>query len=343
MSDAVRWGILGTGKIARIMAGALAASRDGRLVAVASRTPGRSEAFAHEFDVERGHGSYEDLLHDEDVDLIYVATHHPSHREWAVAAAEAGKHVLCEKPLAVGADDAARIVEAARRNDVFLMEAFAYRSHPQTHRLVQLLREAAIGEVRMIDAVFGYDAGPAPSNYLMVHELAGGSLLDVGCYTSSMSHLVAAAATGADVVDTLQVQAGACIGPTGVDHSTAATLVFPGGVLARVACSIQANLDSALRIDGSEGRITVPSPWLPGRIGSAAGIVLERWAAEPETIDVPLDADVYTVEVDAVNAMVTAGERSPSVMAWEDSLANMRTLDRWRAAIGLRYEGETDG
>ena len=337
MNDKVRWGILGTGKIARIVATALAESEDGELVAVGSRDAERAAAFAAEYGVPRSSGDYGGVLEDEEVDLVYVATHHPSHREWAVGAADAGKHVLCEKPMAVTYADAARIVEAARRNDVFLLEAFAYRCHPQTQRLVDLLRDGAIGEVRMIDAVFGYDAGPEPANYLMVHELAGGGILDVGCYTTSMAHLIAAAAKGQAVAPTVNVAGAACIGPTGVDHSTAATLTFEGGLLARVACSIQANLDSSARIYGSAGRITVPSPWLPGRIGTEARIVVERWGAEPEVIDIPLQADVYTVEVDAVNTFVRKEERSPSVMTWDESLANMRTLDRWRASIGLRY------
>jgi len=136
------------------------------------------------------------------------------------------------------------------------------------------------------------------------------------------------------------VAGAARIGPTGVDHSTAATLTFEDGLVARVACSIQANLDSSVRIYGSAGRITVPSPWLPGRIGSKAQIVVERWGAEPDVIDIPLDADVYTVEVDAVDAFVRKDERSPSVMPWDESLANMQTLDRWRASIGLRYRDD---
>lgn len=142
------------------------------------------------------------------------------------------------------------------------------------------------------------------------------------------------------VVQTVDVSAAGFIGPTGVDLSTAATLVFEGGLLARVACSIRANLDSALRIVGSEGRIEVPSPWLPGRIGREGRIILQRWDVEPEVIDLPIPADVYTVEVDAVNAAIRNGDRSPTMMPWEDSLANMLTLDRWRRAIGLRYEGE---
>jgi predicted dehydrogenase len=218
---------------------------------------------------------------------------------------------------------------------VFLLEAFAYRSHHQTQRLVELLRSEAIGEVRVIDAVFGYDAGPAPTNYLLVRELAGGSILDVGCYTTSMAHLVAASAEGAGSVETVDVTGSATRGPTGVDLSSAASLLFSTGALARVACSIQANLESDVRIYGSAGRIHVTSPWLPGRIGRDARIVLERNGSNPEPIDTSIDADVYTIEVDAVNDAIRKGERSPPAMPWEDSLANMRTLDRWRAAVGV--------
>jgi predicted dehydrogenase len=338
--EKVRWGILGTGKIARILAAAIGESAHGELVAVGSRTIDRARAFATDLGVPRSH-DYEGLVADVGVDLVYVATHHPTHREWAVRAADSGKQVLCEKPMAVHHSDAAAIVEAARRNDVFLLEAFAYRCHPQTQRLVDLLAAGTVGEIRMIDAVFGYDAGPDPTNYLMDRHLGGGSILDVGCYTTSMAHLVAATAIGASVLETADVSGAGAIGPTGVDHSAVASLRFEDGTLARVACSIQANLDSSLRVYGTEGRIDVPSPWLPGRIGSEAEILVHRRDAEPERLVVPLGADVYTIEVDAVNGYVLMGERSPSSMTWEDSLANMRTLDRWRASIGLRYEGET--
>jgi predicted dehydrogenase len=339
VNERVRWGILGTGKIARILARAIGGSQDGELVAVGSRDPDRASAFASEFGVPRSH-DYRGVIEDEGVDLVYVATHHSSHREWAVAAAEAGKHVLCEKPIAVRHADAVRIVEAARANDVFLLEAFAYRCHPQTQRLIELLRGERIGRLTVIDAVFGYDAGPQPTNYLMAHELAGGSILDVGCYTTSMAHLLAATAEGVQVLPAVDVAAAGIIGPTGVDHSAAATMVFEDGVLARVACSIRANLDNTLRIYGSEGRIDVPSPWLPGRIGTEARITVDRRGAEREFVEVPLEADVYSVEVEAVNGSILKGDRSPSVMPWEDSLENMRTLDRWRSAIGLRFDGD---
>jgi predicted dehydrogenase len=342
MTRNVRWGILGTGKIARVLATAIAEAEACELVAVASRDAARAGAFAAEFDVPRSFGEYEGVIADGEVDLVYVALHHPFHLEWAVRSADAGKHVLCEKPMAVNHRDAARIVEAARRNDVFLQEAFAYRCHPQTEQVVRLLQEEAIGVVRVVDAVFGYDAGPEPGTYLTVHDLAGGSILDVGCYPTSMSHLIASTVAGGAVIPAVEVTGGGRIGPTGVDLSAAATLVFDGGLLARVACSIQANLEGSLRISGSRGRITVPSPWLPGRIGTGARILVERGGLEPDLIDIRLEAGVYTVEVEAVNGSVRAGERSPPVMPWEESLENMRTLDRWRAAIGLRYKADEE-
>jgi predicted dehydrogenase len=339
MSEKIGWGIVGTGKIARLLAQALPDTTTGEFIAVGSRSPERARAFAAELPVRRHHEGYDGVIEDPDVDLVYVATHHPDHRAWAVAAAEAGKHVLCEKPLAVHRTDAAAIVDAARRNDVVLLEAFAYRCHPQTQRLVEILRSGAIGEIRMIDAVFGYDAGPTPRNYILDHGLAGGSILDVGCYTTSMAHLIARVATVGQMAEPIDVAGVAEIGAsTGVDHYAAAILRFDGGLVARLACSVQVDLESSLRIYGSEGRITVPSPWLPGRIGTRAEIVLQRPGAEPEVVEIELEAGLYAIEADAVGAMVRAGERSPSVMPWEESLANMGTLDRWRASIGLRYE-----
>jgi predicted dehydrogenase len=342
MGRTIRWGIMGTGKIARILAGALTASSSGDLAAVASRDHQRAQAFAREFDVGRVHGDYAGLVDDPEVDLVYVATHHPEHRAWAVRAAEAGRHVLCEKPLAVHTADAERIVAAAQRNGVFLMEAFAYRCHPQTERLVDLLHNGTIGEVRMIDVGFGYDAGPRPTNYLLDPALAGGSILDVGCYTTSMSHLIARVAGGGEVAEATAVAGGGMIGPSGVDHWAAATVTFGGGLLARIATSVQIELGSWLRIDGSAGRITVPSPWLPGRIGERSTILVERRGAAPTKIEIPLMRDIYATEIEAVAGFVERRELSPSAMPWEESLANMRTLDRWRSSIGLRYQGEPE-
>jgi predicted dehydrogenase len=337
----IGWGILGTGKIARVVAQALQDSRGGRLMAVASRNPGRAEELASGFGAGKHYQGYAPLIADPGVEVVYVATHHPAHREWAIAAAAAGKHVLCEKPLAMNVEDASEIIGAAERNGVFLMEGFAYRCHPQTSRLAEILRDGVIGEVRMLDASFGYDAGPAPGNYLLDRALGGGSILDVGCYPTSMAHLIAAAASGMATVTSLNVAGVAHIGTaTGVDHHAAAALAFPGGIVAGVASAIQLNLDNSLRIYGSAGTVTVPSPWLPGRGGAPSSIIVDRAGAAREEIRVEPDADLYVLEVDAVSRLVREGRRSHPLMSWDESMANLETIDRWRGAVGLEYEAD---
>jgi predicted dehydrogenase len=342
MGRRCRWGILGTGKIARIMAAALRDSASGCLTAVASRDPGRAQEFAARFAAPRQYAGYAALIADPEVEIAYIAIPHPGHREWAVAAAEAGKHVLCEKPLAMNAAGAAQIVEAARRNDVFLMEAFAYRSHPQTQRLVEILRDGAIGQARMVDASFGYDAGPRPGNYLLNHSLGGGSILDVGCYPTSMAHLIAATVSGTSPAAGQVVTGAAQLGKaTGVDHYAMAVLSFPGGIVARVASAIQANLDSSLRVYGSDGTVTVPSPWLPGRDGRPSTIMIDRPGSPPEQIRIHTDDDLYVRQVEAVSGCVREGQTRHPLMGWDESLANMHTLDRWRDTVGLHYDQDT--
>jgi len=336
------WGILGTGKIARIFGRALAGSARGRLVAVASRAADRAEPLAAELGAPRSYGAYDDLLADGEVDVVYVATPHPTHLEWGSKAAAAGKHVLCEKPLGVNRDEAERLVEAARRAGVFLMEAFAYRCHPQTAKLVALLRGGAIGEVRLIEAAFGYDAGPSPGNYLLSRELAGGGILDVGCYTTSMARLVAGVATGAAVAEPTAVGGAGLIGvDTGVDHYAAASLRFPGGIVASLTCGMQVNLGGVLRVYGSGGTIVVPSPWLPGLGGRPSSIRVEPRGAAPLEHVVEPAADLYAIEADTVADFVDAAQ-APA-MPWRDSLGNMTTLDKWRKAIGLVYDMDAPG
>ncbi|MGB9620027.1 MAG: Gfo/Idh/MocA family protein, partial [Armatimonadota bacterium] len=196
MSKKLQWGIISTGRISGVFAKNLVPSETGELLAVASRTQAAADKFGDEYNVPRRYGSYQDLLDDPDVEAVYISTPHPMHAEWAVKAAEAGKHILCEKPLALNYSEAMAIIEAARRNDVFLMEAFMYRCHPQTARIVELVRGGAIGEVRLIQATFSFHAARDPEGRLLNPELAGGGIMDVGCYCCSMSRLVAGAALG---------------------------------------------------------------------------------------------------------------------------------------------------
>ena len=215
--NSLSWGILGTGRIAGVFAQQLSQSKTGKLIAVGSRTQASADKFVAEYHVPRGHDTYGALLADSQVQAVYIATPHTLHAEWCIHAAEAGKHILCEKPLTLNHTEAISVVEAARKHNVFLMEAFMYRCHPQTAKLVELLREKVIGEVRIIHASFGFHRDFNPQVRLFKNALGGGGILDVGCYTVSMSRLVAGIATGKSFADPLEVHGCAHFAPTGVD------------------------------------------------------------------------------------------------------------------------------
>jgi predicted dehydrogenase len=185
-----RWGIAATGGIAASFAQALHETEGAELVAVCSRTQDRADAFAREHGIPRAHGSYEALAEDPEVDVVYVATPHSRHCNDAIRYLEAGKHVLCEKPLAVDQREAARMVATARANDRFLMEAIWSRFLPAYRELGRILAEGRIGEVRLVEADFGFAARFDPEHRLFAPELAGGAMLDLGIYPVQLAHLV---------------------------------------------------------------------------------------------------------------------------------------------------------
>ncbi len=338
MANSLRWGILATGAIAHTFARGLTHSSTGHLVAVGSRSREMAERFGVEFGLPSNacHGSYEALLRDDRVQAVYLSNPHSGHAEWAVKCAEAGKHILCEKPLALNAVEAETIVAAAHDHGVFLMEAFMYRCHPQTLELARLVRAGAIGALRMIQATFSFRAEMDPRSQLFDPLLGGGGILDMGCYTASMARLLAGAGIGKPFAEPLALGALGQICETGVDVHTSATARFPGEILAQLSCGLRVSQDNAARVYGEEGWLHVPVPWTPASDGGCTQIFLHRTGpSAPEEIrftcpeNVP--AYLYTLEADHVAAHLSRRE-SPA-MSWEDSLGNMRMLDRWRAAI----------
>ncbi|MGO8705099.1 MAG: aldo/keto reductase [Candidatus Brocadiia bacterium] len=345
MKDRLAWGILGTGAIARTFAKAVAESEAGRLVAVGSRSKETAEAFAAQFGIPRRHASYEELLADPQVQAVYIATPHPMHAEWTIKAAEAGKHILCEKPLALNYPEAMASVEAARRHDVFLMEAFMYRCHPQTARLVELIRSKAIGEVCVIHAAFSF-AGPTNEEArLLKNALGGGGILDVGCYCVSIARLVAGAALGKDFAEPVELTGcGKLNAATGADEWAIAALKFPGGIVAELSTGVRVTQENVVRIDGSEGSIFLPDPFVPARNGGTARILVrKRGPAEPQEIAVQCPRPLYSIEADTVAAHIAERQAPSPAMTWEDSLGNMKSLDRWRQAVGVVYDAEKPG
>ncbi len=340
MSTRLNWGILATGRIAGIFAQGVARSQHSRLAAVGSRTPESAERFAREFGVPRAHGTYEALLADPEVQAVYIAVPHPQHVEWAVKAAEAGKHILCEKPIGLNRAEAMVIAEAAREHGVLLMEAFMYRCHPQTAKVVELVRSGALGEVKLVQASFGFNAPFDPKSRLWANEAGGGGILDVGCYPVSYARLIAGAVAGRPFLDPVAVSGAGSLHPqTGVDVVAAATLKFAGGLVAQVATSVGVGQDNSVRIYGTAGMLHVPSPWIPPSDGEAGKLFLHK-DGKVEEIEIVTAAALYGLEADAVAQALAAGRREVAAMSVADTLGNMATLDAWRAAVGLVYEQE---
>ncbi len=338
----IRWGIIGPGRIAQTFAEGVAHSRSGKLVAIASRNPDKP-GLGDGFPGARIVNGYEALLADKDIDAVYIATPHTGHAEWAIKAIRAGKHVLVEKPIALSAFDAEAIYYEARKAGVFAGEAFMYRVHPQTAKLIELVKSGAIGELRIIRSSFGFNMGTVkPEHRLFANETAGGGILDVGGYPVSMARLIAGARDGKPFLDPDKVSGVGHLGQTGVDEWASAVLKFPNNVIAEVSCSIMANQDNTLRIIGSEGRLEVTDFWFAsGHKGGVGKIELIK-GGETQTIEVKEERWLYSFEVDAAGDAIRAGKQEfayPGI-GWADSIGNLRVLDQWRASIGLEYSVE---
>jgi predicted dehydrogenase/aryl-alcohol dehydrogenase-like predicted oxidoreductase len=335
MSGSLRWGILGTGRIAHVLANAIEGSKTGKLIAVGSRHEKTAREFARQHSLDKVYGSYGGVLDDPEVEVVYISMIHPLHAEWTIRAAEAGKHILCEKPLAMNFGESTAAIEAARQHDVYLAEAFPYRFTPQTGKMLELIRNGAIGEVKMIESSFSYRVGDerAGSGRLFELELGGGGILDVGCYPISLARLVAGQAMGRPFANPLTVRGFGHIGPTGVDDYATALLKFEGDIIAQVSTGIRVSHGNAARIYGTGGYLEIEYPWW-----SKGGICLHRAGKKAKPVETKAEFSLYVYEVDAVADHLEA--RQAPMMGWDDSLGNMHALDEWRRQIGLVYPCE---
>lgn len=338
----IRWGIIGPGTIARTFADGIAHSRTGRLEAIATRNPdkpGLAEAFAGARII---HG-YDALLADPDIDAVYIATPHTGHAEWAIKAIRAGKNVLVEKPIALSAYDADAIFHEAKKAGVFAGEAYMYRLHPQTAKLLELVKARAVGDIRIIRSSFGFNMGSFRADHrLFANETAGGGILDVGGYPVSMVRMIAGTVDGKPFAEPEKVAGAAHLGQSGVDEWASAVLKFANGIVAEVSCSIMAAQDNVLRIIGSEGRIEVKDFWFAaGHKGGTGRIDIVK-GDKVETIELPEDRWLYSFEVDAAGEAIRQGRREFAApgMTWADSLGNLSVMDQWRASVGLEYSVE---
>jgi D-xylose 1-dehydrogenase (NADP+, D-xylono-1,5-lactone-forming) len=312
----MRWGILGPGRISRAFLTGLAGSATERAVAVGSRQLNRAESVAQHFEVPRAYGSYEQLLADDAVEAVYVATPNSLHAHWAVAAAAAGKHVLCEKPLGVSRAEAESMFAAAREHGVWLMEAFMYRFHPRTLRLAELVAAGEIGTPTLVRSSFGFPVAD-PANVRLSAELAGGALMDVGCYPVNAARMVAGPVASATARARWQ----------DVDVTLAGVCDHTGGALSVVSCSLVSGRHNVLQVVGSDGLIELPEAFTPPRDRPSTLLVTRGTDTEEQTF---APTDQYTAEAEGFAALVAAGHDDAAglpQMPLAETLDNLATIE----------------
>lgn len=315
MNDHVRWGILSTANIGRAaVIPAIQASGNGKVVAVASRDEGRAKEFARAHGIPTAHGTYEALLEDPGVDAIYIPLPNSMHLPWTVRAAEAGKHVLCEKPLALDAAQCREMAAAAEGAGVLLMEAFMYRFHPRTEQVVRMAREGAVGPVRIMRSSFTFRL-TNPDNIRLSARLGGGSLMDVGCYCVNVTRTVMGE-------EPAEVQATANWAASGVDEELVAILRFESGAVAHFDSSLTTERREFYEVSGPDGTLVVEDAFLPGT--DHVEIAVHRGRREGETVRIP-GADEYQVMVEHFGDCVLHGR--PLRYTAEEAALNMAVIE----------------
>jgi predicted dehydrogenase len=320
------WGILGTGRIAGQFAIGLNASDRNSLAAVGSRSAATAAAFAAAHRAPAAYGSYEAVLTNPAVQAVYVALPNSMHHEWTLRALAAGKHVLCEKPLATNLAQAEEMFDAAHRRGLVLAEAFMYRSHPFTHAVQRAVAEGQIGRLCVVRTSFVFVPVKMEGNIKFSTALSGGSVMDVGCYCVSYARLFAGE-------EPVAITAAGHLHPAGVDDYAVGTLAFPGGLLANFACGMVARADNTAHLLGTDGHLEIPLPWKPPAVD--AEFIRVDAAGVRHTTRMSAHKDLYGMEADDFAATVL--DAAPQRVSPAFSLGNQRCLDAIRRQIGLSF------
>ena len=318
----IRWGIVGPGEIANKFAKAIRNVEEAELVAVASRSEERGRAFAEKYNIEKVFGSYEAMASSEEIGAVYIATPHPFHKPCAELFLNAGKHVLCEKPLCVNAKEAEALSKCAKRNNVFLMEAMWTRFIPAIIRAQELVRSGAIGEVRGIDAAFCYASSPEEEAKLFQNEMAGGSLLDVGVYGLHFTSLFLGN-------NPFSVSAEACV-EEGCDCITNVLLRYAGGAIASISSATKLEKPADAYIYGTKGHIYMPHFY-------GAQELFLHISEEETRISAPSLGDGFEEEIKEACRCIECGMRESAALPHAESIAILRLMDEIREKIGVRY------
>ncbi|MFP4376557.1 MAG: Gfo/Idh/MocA family protein [Spirochaetales bacterium] len=321
------WGILAPGRIAEKFAEGLRGTDTGKLYAVGSRSEERAKKFAERFRAEVSYGSYEELVSDPNVHAIYVANPHNYHKEAALLCLEHGKPVLCEKPIAVNAHDAKEMVDASHAHDVFFMEAMWTRFMPAMQQARAWIDAGRIGEVRRVDAHFGFRSGWDPEARLLNPNLAGGALLDVGIYVVSFAYWMTR-------LDPVAITGQAHVGETGVDEQSAALLRYNDGAIATLSCAVRTATNNRAAVFGTEGWIEFDAPFF---VSTKATLHV---GDETIVFEQPFAQNGYEYEAIEVARCLAAGKKESLILPRDESVRIMKTLDELRRQWNLVYPFE---
>ncbi|HMK10485.1 MAG TPA: Gfo/Idh/MocA family oxidoreductase [Acidimicrobiales bacterium] len=323
----VHWGIAAPGHIAAQFAEGLALVDEAEIVAVGSRSRERADAFGDRFGIPNRHGSYDELMADPDVEVVYVATPHAQHETVTLSALEAGKHVLCEKPFALNEAQAGRMADTARSRGLFAMEALWSRFLPAYRLLADLLHEGKIGEPLLVEADFGFRVPVMPEHRLFDLAQGGGALLDLGIYPLQLCSMV--------LGDPDHVVAEGHVGETGADEQVAAVLHHPGGRLGVVKAATRIALSNTARISGSDGWLELPA-WMhrPTSVGVSTGNTVD-W------IEAGYEGEGLRFQAEEVHRCLASGHTESDVAPLDETIALARTMDDIRAQIGVVYAADT--
>lgn len=329
MTKVIRWGILSTGNIAHALAGDLPLVENSELLAVASRSQTSADKFGDQYNIPRRYASYEDMVNDPDIDVIYVATPHGRHYADAMLCLRGGKAVLCEKAFALNAKETRALIQYARANDLFLMEAMWSRFIPAIQQIQNLIQSGAIGQVRMVTANFGFNADFDATSRLFDPQLGGGALLDIGIYPLTLAWLICGAPES--------IVSRAITGKTGVDEQAGVVMRYPDGAIANLVFSLQAKMPDTASIYGTEGTINIHPRWWYTK-----SFEIVRPSGEIELIDAPYAGRGYQFEAQEVVNCLLSGQLESNTAPLDETLAIMEIMDGLRSDWGVKYPHEME-
>ena len=320
MSKKIRFGIIGAGRIAQKFARGIAYVEDAQLTAIASRNIENADDFANMFAIEKSYGSYQELAEDPDVDIIYISTPNSLHKDHTLLCLRNKKAVICEKPFAANRSEVEEMIQLAKENNVFLMEAMWTRFLPVVKAVKQWVEEGLIGEIKMLEGDFGFKSETGYGDIRFNKALAGGSLMDVGIYPLSFASMIYK-------TQPIDVKVIADLGKTGVDEQAAVILGYENGSLGLLSCGMIAETPKNMYIIGEKGYIHIPDVWY------AQKATLKVKGKDDLVIDIPMEGNGYNYEVEEVVTCIQNGKLESDIMPLSESLEIIETLDRIKAQI----------